>query len=60
MVDLFALCDDGSIWRRGVGIRQASGLMDDSWEQVPLDGIDELVPDAGDNWNLYPTNQHRQ
>ncbi len=46
MVDIFALCDDGSIWRRGVGIRRSSGLMDDRWERIPLDGIDDLAPEA--------------
>jgi hypothetical protein len=40
MVDVFALCDDGTIWRRGVGTRRASGLLDDRWEPLPLDGLD--------------------
>ena len=56
VVDLFALCDDGSIWRRGIGIRQASGLMDDSWEKVPLDGIDGRAAEPSDGWFLYPSN----
>jgi len=46
MVDIFALCDDGSIWRRGIGTGRGSGLMDDRWERIPLDGIDDLDPDA--------------
>ena len=46
MVDIFALCDDGSIWRRGIGTGRASGLMDDRWEQVPLDGIEGLAPET--------------
>ena len=53
MVELFALCDDGSIWRRGIGTGQASGLMDDRWEQIPLDGIDGLFNEATDGWFLY-------
>jgi hypothetical protein len=53
IVELFALCDDGSIWRRGIGTRQASGLMDDRWEQIPLDGIDGLFAEASDGWFLY-------
>ena len=46
MVDIFALCDDGSIWRRGVGTGRSSGLIDDRWERIPLDGIDDLAPEA--------------
>ena len=44
MVDLFALCDDGSVWRRGIGVRRASGFLDDRWEQIPLDGICDGKP----------------
>ena len=44
MVDIFALCDDGSIWRRGVGTGRHSGLIDDQWERIPLDGIEERTP----------------
>lgn len=44
MVDLFALCDDGSVWRRGIGIRRAAGLMDARWEQITLDGISDVQP----------------
>lgn len=46
MMDLFVLCNDGSIWRRGVGTGRHSGLMDSRWERVPLDGLDELAPGA--------------
>ena len=46
MVDIFALCSDGSIWRRGIGTGRHSGLIDDQWERIPLDGIDELTPEA--------------
>ncbi len=46
MVDIFALCNDGSIWRRGIGTGRHSGLMDSRWERVPLDGIDEIAPEA--------------
>ncbi len=46
MVDLFALCSDGSIWRRGIGTGRHSGLMDSRWERVPLDGLDDLAPEA--------------
>jgi hypothetical protein len=56
IVELFALCDDGSIWRRGIGTGQASGLMDDRWEQVPLDGIGGLFAESSDGWYLFPSN----
>jgi hypothetical protein len=46
MVDIFALCDDGSIWRRGIGTGRHSGLIDDRWELIPMDGIAELDPEA--------------
>ena len=46
MVDVFALCDDGSLWRRGIGTGRASGLLDDRWEQIPLDGMDDLSAEA--------------
>jgi hypothetical protein len=39
MVDIFALCNDGSIWRRGIGTGRHSGLIDGGWERIPLDGI---------------------
>ena len=48
MVDVFALCDDGSIWRRGIGTGKASGLMDDRWEQIPLDSIEGIAGQSGD------------
>ncbi len=40
MVELFGLCDDGTVWRRGIGIRSASGMEDEYWEQISLDGLD--------------------
>jgi hypothetical protein len=46
MVDVFALCDDGSIWRRGIGTDRASGLLDDRWEQIPLDGMQDITHKA--------------
>lgn len=49
MVDVFALCDDGSIWRRGVGTGKTSGLMDDRWEQIPLDGMEDVAAQFGFN-----------
>lgn len=45
MVDIFALCDDGSIWRRGIGMGRHSGLIDDQWERIPLDGIEDIAPE---------------
>jgi len=45
MVDIFALCDDGSIWRRGIGTGRYSGLIDDRWERIPLYGIEGLAPE---------------
>jgi len=44
MVDIFALCEDGTIWRRGIGIGRNSGLIDNRWEHIPLDGFEELAP----------------
>ena len=46
MVDLFALCDDGTVWRRGIGTGRASGLLDDRWEQIPLDGMEDPASEA--------------
>ena len=46
MVDIFALCDDGSIWRRGIGTGRHSGLMDNRWERIPPDGMEELATPA--------------
>ena len=60
LVDLFALCDDGSIWQRGIGIRHASGFMDQSWQRVPLDGIDGLALNADSDWFLYSSKLNRQ
>ena len=45
MVDLFALCDDGSIWRRGIGTGRHAGLIDDQWERIPTDEINDLTPE---------------
>jgi len=60
LVELFALCDDGSIWQRGVGIRRVYGFMDQNWRRVPLDGIDGLAPNADIGWWLCPTKRNRQ
>ena len=49
MVDIFALCDDGSIWRRGIGTGRHTGLIDVQWERVPLDGIEDIAPDQAFN-----------
>ena len=46
MVDIFALCDDGSIWRRGIGTGRHSGLIDERWERIPIDGIEDLAPES--------------
>lgn len=48
-VDIFALCDDGSIWRRGVGTGRHSGLIDDQWERIPLDGMEDIAPEHAFN-----------
>ncbi len=45
MVDIFALCNDGSIWRRGIGTGRHSGLIDIHWERIPMDGIEDLAPE---------------
>ena len=56
MADIFALCDDGTIWRRGVGTGRGSGLMDDRWERIPLDGISDLAPEAAFNVLITSSN----
>ena len=45
MVDIFALCDDGSIWRRGIGTGRHTGLIDEQWERIPLDGLEDVAPE---------------
>jgi hypothetical protein len=40
MVELIALCDDGTVWHRGVGVRSGSSIMDHRWQQISLDGIE--------------------
>ncbi len=47
MIDLFALCSDGSVWRRGIGLRRGEGLMEDRWAPVSLDGIDGEEASSG-------------
>ena len=39
MVELFALCNDGTVWHRGVGVRGNRGLIEDSWNEITLEGI---------------------
>ena len=39
MIDLFALCADGTVWRRGVGIHSNASLAEDRWEPISLDGM---------------------
>jgi len=46
MVDLFALCADGTVWRRGIGTGRASGLLDDRWERIPLDSMEDSAVEA--------------
>ena len=45
MVDIFALCDDGTVWRRGIGVGRGDGLQEDGWEQITLDGIHDDMPE---------------
>jgi len=40
MVELFALCDDGTVWHRGIGVRESRGFVDEVWEEVTLDGME--------------------
>ena len=40
MVELFALCNDGTVWHRGIGVRGNRGFMDESWEEISLDGLE--------------------
>ncbi len=39
MIELFVLCDDGTVWRRGIGIGRGSVLEDERWEQISLEGV---------------------
>jgi len=39
MIELIVLCDDGTVWHRGMGIRSGAGLIDDRWEQISQDGL---------------------
>jgi hypothetical protein len=41
MIELFALCNDGTVWHRGVGIRGNRGFMEENWNEITLDGIHE-------------------
>lgn len=41
MMELFALCNDGTVWHRGIGIRGNRGFMDEYWTEITLDGIRE-------------------
>ena len=45
MVDVFGLCNDGSIWRRGIGTGGYPGPIDDQWERIPLDGMEDIDPE---------------
>lgn len=40
MVEVIALCSDGTVWQRGIGRGQNTGLVDGSWVQISQDGID--------------------
>lgn len=40
IADLFGLCDDGTVWRRVIGIHRFYGLQDELWEQISPDGLD--------------------
>lgn len=39
MLELFALCEDGSVWHRGIGVGNNRGLLDGSWVQIDPDGL---------------------
>ena len=41
MLELFALCDDGSVWHRGVGIGDNRGFVDDTWTEISMNGIEK-------------------
>jgi hypothetical protein len=40
IVELIGLCDDGTVWRRSIGIRSRAGREDQYWEQISLDELD--------------------
>jgi hypothetical protein len=40
MIELFALCNDGTVWHRGIGVRDNRGFVDEAWEEVTLDGLE--------------------
>lgn len=39
MLELFALCSDGTVWNRGIGIGKNRGLSDASWTEISLRGM---------------------
>lgn len=39
MVELFALCSDGTVWHRGVGVGRGRGLIDEEWTEITLKGM---------------------
>lgn len=41
MLELFALCNDGTVWHRGVGIRGNRGFMEEHWNEITLEGMNE-------------------
>ncbi len=41
MIELFALCSDGTVWHRGIGVRGGRGYVDRAWEAITLDGLED-------------------
>lgn len=39
MLELFALCSDGTVWHRGIGIGKGRGFSDESWTEISLRGL---------------------
>jgi hypothetical protein len=40
MIEIIALCSDGTVWHRGIGQGRSSGYADGSWEEITPDGLD--------------------
>lgn len=41
MIELFALCNDGTVWHCGIGVGNNRGFMDESWTEVTLNWLDK-------------------
>jgi hypothetical protein len=40
MIEIIALCSDGTVWHRGIGRGLRSSFADGAWEQITLEGLE--------------------